>query len=353
MNTFDPVVLTLTDDASVRLTRVPFGGLISEARLERLLIETPALAGEDLLVLGNQLAEFDEDRDRLDVLAVDRDGELVLIELKVSDDFRTTDLQAIAYAGAYSQRPTDDLADTLAQWSMRRGRQGYEDGTRAHEAAREEFTEFAGLDGFDDWEPSEKVRIKLIAPGFPRRVLHNVRYLGDVYGMPIEAIEARLYRDEEHHTHLTVNRLLPLPAQEEFDLTRRIQAERVSAENRSRQKRPSALKVLLDEGIVKVGDTLYVLPVALSVKNRHVHDKEGPAFRVVLVSEHGGRRVRWTPTGRDEDARDLVPSAVPWAIDAELCGWEGPEYGSAVAPHFSLTPGGPDLEQELVSRGLW
>ena len=67
-----------------------------------------------LLVLGRQVAEFAEDHDRLDVLALDETGEIVIVELKVAEEnFRVTDLQALAYAGAYASRDTNDLAETL------------------------------------------------------------------------------------------------------------------------------------------------------------------------------------------------------------------------------------------------
>jgi RecB family endonuclease NucS len=65
---------------------------MGERDLEALIVNHPELLGEELPVLGSQLAESAEDRDRLDVLAVDRDGELVLVELKVDGAFRVTDL---------------------------------------------------------------------------------------------------------------------------------------------------------------------------------------------------------------------------------------------------------------------
>src|SRR5437763_4801126 len=92
---------------------VPFEGHVSESQLETWIVENPELVGEQLLVLGRQLAEFEEDQDRLDVLAIDQSGEIVLIELKVADNFRVTDLQALAYAGAYASRDTADLAETF------------------------------------------------------------------------------------------------------------------------------------------------------------------------------------------------------------------------------------------------
>lgn len=88
--------------------------------MERWIVENPDLVGEALLVLGHQLAEFEEDKDRLDILALDRSGEIVLVELKVSEDFRVTDLQALAYAGAYAKRSRTELARTLQRHLQKR-----------------------------------------------------------------------------------------------------------------------------------------------------------------------------------------------------------------------------------------
>ncbi|MGH3849919.1 MAG: hypothetical protein ACRDRT_09495, partial [Pseudonocardiaceae bacterium] len=175
--------------------------------------------GEPMLVLGQQLADFEEDKERLDILAIDKDGEIVLIELKVTDDFRVTDLQALAYAGAYADRETDDFANTLRRHLERLEVQKpaaptqnansatAAPGNRAAvagigvgglpapneaaaaqapivslESAKTRIVEFLEIDDFESWHPSQQVRIKLVAPTFPRRVLNNVKHLGDVYG---------------------------------------------------------------------------------------------------------------------------------------------------------------------------
>jgi RecB family endonuclease NucS len=151
---------------------------MGERDLEAQIVNHSELLGEDLLVLGSQLAEFAEDRDRLDVLAVDRDGELVLVELKVDDAFRVTDLQALAYASAYSTASPAQLARTFARSLPDNG------DASSTEQARALITEFVSdLEEFEDWKPSRQVRIKLVAPSFPVRVLSTVKWLGDVYGM--------------------------------------------------------------------------------------------------------------------------------------------------------------------------
>ena len=55
------------------------------------------------------------------------------------------------------------------------------------------------------------MRIKLVAPTFPRQVLKTVKWLGDVYNTPIEAIAVRFFSQEEGRYSLTFERLLPLP----------------------------------------------------------------------------------------------------------------------------------------------
>ena len=51
--------------------------MVHECQEARLAGHDP-LSGEPLLVIGSQLAEFAEDKDRLDVLALDKSGEIVL-----------------------------------------------------------------------------------------------------------------------------------------------------------------------------------------------------------------------------------------------------------------------------------
>jgi RecB family endonuclease NucS len=95
---------------AVKLEPVVFNNRVSEAQLEKWLLANPELAGEPLLILGSQLAEFAEDKDRLDVLAVDKRGEIVLFELKVDGQFRLTELQALAYAAGYAGMPAVHFA---------------------------------------------------------------------------------------------------------------------------------------------------------------------------------------------------------------------------------------------------
>jgi hypothetical protein len=74
MDEFRSKMVQVEDGDAVMLEPVDLNNRVSEAKLEEWLVANPELAGEPLLILGSQLAEFAEDKDRLDVLAVDNQG---------------------------------------------------------------------------------------------------------------------------------------------------------------------------------------------------------------------------------------------------------------------------------------
>ena len=325
---------------------VGLGDRVAEAQLESWLIANPALAGEPLLILGSQLAEFAEDKDRLDVLAVDKQGEIVLIELKVDGQFRLTDLQALAYAAGYAGLRTDHFAEIL------RKRLESEGGSSvAVERAKEAIVEFVDvLDEFEEWRPTPQVRIKLLAPGYPKRVLQTVKWLGDVYGMPIEAIQVQLYEDAGGRYQLTFERLLPLKSEDAFDLTVRAAEERIRV---SRPRRPAILKTLLENGILEPGQKLWLHPSIFAPDEKHLFDPDNPIFEVTLDLSEGRPLFRWRPAA---DAPDelLVPSVAWWSILQQFLADKYPEaFHVPVHSRYSLEPAGATLGELAEQHGVW
>lgn len=343
------VVLRATG-SSVLVPVSQFGSCLREEDLEREVVAHPELLGEELLVLGSQLAEFTEDRDRLDVLAIDREGELVLVELKADETYRVTDLQALAYAGAYAVAPTDHLARTLRR-TMERARGG---DVSLEEVQKSIISFVEHLESFDEWEPSRRVRIKLVAPQFPQRVLTTVKWLADEYGMPVEAIQVHLYETDGGATrHLTFERLLPLRGDEDFGMTTR--AGRRVATSGSGTRRRDVLRTLVDAGELADGSELWFLktshefPAAL----REDTANDDPSFRVQLSTEGTKLRFQWlSPSGEEIE---LSPSGAWRYIVAAVA----PKHSLPARPYrsvhrrYSRTPGGETLGQLAERLGLW
>jgi hypothetical protein len=375
MRSFSSSVLEVSDKISHALKPVAFDGRVSEAELEAWIVGNPELVGEPLLVLGQQLAEFAEDHDRLDVLGIDEAGEIVIVELKVAENFRVTDLQALAYAGAYASRDTADLAETLRATLERQANTPALNklgdtpvGSPAHdsdgvtklpehpqhstvEEAKQRIVEFLGIEDFNEWQPSQHVRIKLVAPKFPRRVLKTVKWLGEVYNMPIEAVTARLFDQGHGRYSLTFERVLPLPDEGDFDLTVRKREERQRTENAAR--RPALLPVLAKEGLLSDGQKLWLAKTVLPPSHRDKYDPNSAVFQVeVRIEDNSPPKLAWRESEND-DYKLYTPSAVPYHAWKAATGLEGDLFYSPVAPNFLLGPDGQTLEEFAAAKGVW
>jgi hypothetical protein len=79
-----------------------------EKDVEDWVAEKPDILGEPLLIIGRQV-QLDEGRDRIDLLALDKAANLVVIELKRDLVGVDADLQAVRYAAQVSQWTHEDV----------------------------------------------------------------------------------------------------------------------------------------------------------------------------------------------------------------------------------------------------
>ncbi len=73
-------------------------GFSERNHLQEWLANQPDALGEELLIIQKEFDGFDDTRERLDLLALDKEGNLVIIENKLDDSGRDVVWQAIKYA---------------------------------------------------------------------------------------------------------------------------------------------------------------------------------------------------------------------------------------------------------------
>ena len=88
---------------SDRIAEVDFAqlGLRERRDIQEWVAANPGILGDDLLIIGKEFSGFDRTDERLDLLAVDSDGKLVVIELKRDDTGTDAHWQAIKYASYF------------------------------------------------------------------------------------------------------------------------------------------------------------------------------------------------------------------------------------------------------------
>ena len=94
--------------------------ILERQHIEVWIENNPNVLGEDLLIVSSEYDKFDKTNERVDLLAIDKDGNLVVIELKRDDSGKNVDLQAIKYAAYCSTMKLDDICNLYTQYKNRK-----------------------------------------------------------------------------------------------------------------------------------------------------------------------------------------------------------------------------------------
>ena len=101
---------------SEKITEVDFArlGLRERWDIQEWVANNPEILGDDLLIIAKEFSGFDRTNERLDLLAVDSDGTLVIIELKRDDSGTDVHWQAIKYASYFRQTNAGEIVQIFA-----------------------------------------------------------------------------------------------------------------------------------------------------------------------------------------------------------------------------------------------
>ncbi|WP_194744766.1 DUF4268 domain-containing protein [Thermaurantiacus tibetensis] len=178
--------------------------------LQRLVKGNIGCLEEGLMVLAEEYGNWVDSSRRIDLLCLDRDANLVVVELKRTGDGSHMELQAIRYAAMVSSMTFDQAADALAQDRARHGT-----GPADHEAARRAILEFLGWSEPREEDFATDVRIILVEEDFGKELTTSVLWLRD-RDIDIRCIRMKPYRIEDGRLLVDIQQLIPLPEAAEF-----------------------------------------------------------------------------------------------------------------------------------------
>jgi len=146
--------------------------------------------GLELFLLGKEIAPSKNVQDRIDLLAVDKEGCCVVIELKRGNN-KLHMLQAISYAGMLSQWEADDFLQLL------------------NNDQQEALSEFLEVDREDI---NREQRIVLIAEAYDYALLIGAEWLSEKYGVDITCCRIAIAKDSSTSAeYLVCSNVYPAP----------------------------------------------------------------------------------------------------------------------------------------------
>lgn len=182
-------------------------GFTEVAHLQEWIAKMPESLGEELLIIQKEFDGFDETRERLDLLALDKQGSLVVIENKLDDSGRDVVWQALKYASYCSSLSKSQVVDIYQKYLTK-----YEDGGDA----KERIVEFLDAGDFEEIVLNEGVsqRLIFVAASFRKEVTSTVMWLLESQ-IRLQCFKATPYQQGEQ-LFLTMDQIIPTPEEAEF-----------------------------------------------------------------------------------------------------------------------------------------
>lgn len=216
-------IFSLNDDSITPIPRTPFSelGVSERGDLQRLLRDTVHVIAEDTLVISEEFGDWDGSRRRIDLLAIDKDANIVVIELKRTEDGGHMELQAVRYAAMVSTMTFEQAVTAFTAYLKKR-----ED----ERDARDTILEFLEWD-----EPREDfgaaVRIVLASAEFAPELTTAVLWLND-QGLDISCVRITPH-GEPGKILLEVQQVVPLPEAADYSIRVREKQHHERAARRS------------------------------------------------------------------------------------------------------------------------
>jgi hypothetical protein len=219
--------ITETELKPIKLTKFSSEGLRERDDIQRLLRDQIEIISPDTLVIAEEFGDWEESRRRIDLLGIDKNANLVVIELKRTEDGGHMELQAIRYAAMIANLTFSKACSIYKNFLSVQG---------SSKNSESDLLAFLGWSQANEEDFAREVKIVLASANFSKEITSTVLWLNDI-GLDISCVRCQPYRDGER-VLLDVQTIIPLPEAEEYQMqVRQKQNNKRSSRIQSRDSR--------------------------------------------------------------------------------------------------------------------
>lgn len=193
---------------AISISRKTFQELEFKERkhLQEWICKNTDILGERLLIIQKEFSGFDDTKERLDLLAIDENGNLVIIENKLDDSGRDVVWQSLKYASYCSGLTKGDIKDIFQKYLDEQGK---------NEHSEKVLSDFLGVEDFSEVElNNDDQRIIMIAANFRKEVTSTAMWLLD-HNIKIKCIRVTPY-ELNGQILLDTEQIIPIVDAEEY-----------------------------------------------------------------------------------------------------------------------------------------
>lgn len=218
-------IYKLQENKIVELLQTTFSNeRIDEARdLQKYIINSIESIEKNLFVLSSEFGDWEESKRRIDILCIDKDANLVVIELKRTEDGGHMELQSIRYAAMVANMTFDKAVKAYQNYVLKNNFQV--------DTPQQEILNFLEWDEINEEEFANDVRIILVSADFSKEITTSVLWLIE-RDIDIKCIRIKPQKDGTN-LYFDIQQIIPLPETADYQVKLR---EKVAEQRQSRRE---------------------------------------------------------------------------------------------------------------------
>lgn len=192
---------------SLDLTSFENEGIFERQDLQRFIKNEISVINPDIMIISEEFGDWAGSKRRIDLLAVDKEANLVVIELKRTNDGGDMDLQAVRYAAMVSNMTWEQAKQAFNK---------YIENNSKDLDAESKLCEFFGWDSPLEDEFAQDVRIILASANFSKELTNSVLWLNE-HDLDVSCVRLSLYKLGDQLV-LNAEQIIPLPEAESYQI---------------------------------------------------------------------------------------------------------------------------------------
>jgi hypothetical protein len=229
-----------------KLETTNFGslGILERKHLQAALRNNIEAISPNTLIIDEEFSEWDDCNRRIDLLGIDRDGNIIVIELKRDDKGGHMELQALRYAAMVSTMTFSQVVDIYQRFIGNSG------------IAEEKLRDFLNWEEEKEAEFPKDVRIVLAAADFSKEIATAVMWLNQK-DLDIRCVRMKPYKLGEA-VLLDIEQIIPLPEAQDYQIKVKQQAVIQKAAKKENESNKRA-KYIFDGNIYGAGRLVFAV----------------------------------------------------------------------------------------------
>jgi len=183
-------------------------GFKEREHLQEWLANNTDVFGEELLIIQKEFDGFDDTRERLDLLAIDKQGNIVVIENKLDDSGRDVTWQVLKYASYCSSLSKKQIKEIYQSYLRKNG---------LDDSSEVNIAEFLNADDLSEVQLNQNQRIILVSANYRKEVTSTVLWLLTKYNLKIQCFKSTPFSFNDQIL-LNVEQIIPVKEVEEFTI---------------------------------------------------------------------------------------------------------------------------------------